>query len=90
MLVAQLARLAMLELVQGGEVAMEDLELEAPTGKALLRRPFQEFLVKTTQSMQRFRRHRSPVTGRSMEVITQTQRGSANLSTSVQAMEMEV
>ena len=90
MLVAQLARLAMQELVQQvDEVAAEDLG-EAPMGeKGLWRRPSLEFLVKTTQSMQRFQRHRFPVTVRLMEGITQTQRGSASLSTSAPAMEME-
>ena len=70
------------------EVEMEDLE-EVPTGKDLWRRLFQEFLVKTTQSMQRFRSHRFPVRVRLTEVIMQTLRVSANLSTSAQAMEME-
>merc|ERR1719278_989642 len=74
--------------VQEDVVEMEDLE-EAPTGKDLWRKLFQEFLVKTTQSMQRFRRHRSPVRVRLTEVIMQTLRVIASLSTSAQAMEME-
>ena len=89
MLVAQLARLAMQGLLQVDEVVTEDLEETPMEQEDLLRRPFQEFLVKTTPSLQRFQRHRFPVTVRLMEGITQTQRGSASLSTSAPAMEME-
>ena len=86
MLVGQLARLVMLGLLQVDGVATEDLEMEQ---EDLWRRPSQEFLAKTTQSLQRFQRHRFHATVRLTEVITQTQRGNANLSTSVPAMEME-
>ena len=89
MLVAQLARLDMQGLLQVDEVVTEDLEETPMEQEDLLRRPFQEFLVKTTPSLQRFQRHRLPVTVRLMEGITQTQRGSASLSTSAPAMEME-